>query len=83
MAGSDQQPKSDDTQPPEVLSGQSAWIMQALNGITGRLDGIEDRLGKIERRLYIAAGILLGIGIVIGILSRILSFDFTISITPK
>ncbi|MDE0702685.1 MAG: hypothetical protein OXH59_03080 [Rhodospirillaceae bacterium] len=83
MADSDQQPKSGDTQPQEILSGQSAWIMQALNGITGRLDGIEGRLRKIEIRLYITFGILIGIGFVVGLVSRIVSFDFAISIVPK
>jgi len=63
--------------------GDNAWIMQAINQLISRIDGVENRLRRIENRISWVIGIAIGIGIVFGLLSRIVDFSFTISIIPS
>ena len=68
-------------------------MMNSLNQLGERFDGVEKRLGerlasvegrlgRIERNIYIAIGVAIGIGLIVGILSRLISFDFVVSIQP-
>ena len=73
---------------PDVVSdlprnNENAWIMQAINQLGTRIDGVENRLRRIEIRISWAIGLAVGIGIIIGLISRIIDFSFTISIIPS
>ena len=41
------------------------------------------RLRKVENKILIAFAIAVGMGIVIGVLTRVLSFDFAVQIVPR
>ena len=58
------------------------WLMRSLNQIDDRLAAIEKRLRKLETRYYVALGIVLALGLAIGLVSRLVQFDFTIAIVP-
>ena len=60
-----------------------AWVMKGLNDLGERIGGIEDRMRKLEIRIAIAFGVILGAGIIVGVLARLISFDFEIAIIPR
>lgn len=75
------------TTPDRVVSGVSSstgiqWVIQALNRLDARLDGIEKRLRRLEIRLAVALGFALCVGIVAGFIARVVSFDFRLAIVP-
>ncbi len=76
-------PKIDATPEPSVSSGENSWIMQSLNQVNSRLEGIENRLRRLEIRIAVALGFVLCFGIIIGLVARFVSFDFEIAIIPK
>ena len=75
------------TTPDRVASDASSsseiqWVIQALNRLDARLDGVEKRLRRLEIRLVVAMGFALCMGIVIGLIARVVSFDFRLAIVP-
>ena len=64
-------------------NNENAWIMQAINQLGTRIDGVENRLRRIEIRIAWAIGLAVGVGIIIGLISRVIDFSFTISIIPS
>ena len=65
-----------------LASSETQWIMQALNRLDERLGGIEKRLRRLEISIAVALGFVLCTGFAIGLISRMVSFDFKIAILP-
>ena len=70
-----------------------SWIFNSLNQLqeqlqemekrlSKRVDGVDGRLGRVEKQIWIAIGAAFVIGIVVAFLSQIVSFDFVVSIKP-
>lgn len=75
------------TTPDRVASGTSSsseiqWVIQALNRLDARLDGVEKRLRRLEIRIAVAVGFALCVGIVVGLIAWVVSFDFRLAIVP-
>ena len=70
------------TAPPVLVQGEAGWIMQGINPLNARIDGLDERLRAVENKISKATGwVMAGFAIVV-ILQILLKF-FDISITPS
>ncbi len=62
--------------------GELVWIREALNSLNTRLDKIEERLRKVENRMYWIGGIITALLLAVGAI-QILMRVADVSITLK
>ena len=56
---------------------------KGLKDLSDKIDGLDDRLRKVENKIWWAIGAAVVVGAVFTALSQIVSFDFVIKIVPK
>ena len=81
MENSSQTPASTPTLPPEPTpKGELGWVMQSLNRLETKIDGLDDRLRLIEGRMNKIMGGLVIVGFILVVVQIILKLP-NISIT--